>query len=341
MLLNKNDSPLYYDFEPNPRKLVMEIEVFQTELTKLVEQLYPILDLIGRYPGAPTYNKGPNVSAETIGLDGLSHTTSSLFEHSWSQSEEWWPSVDPAFYLGTLDRIQLRFDKTEDGSYQRAPELALSISLGEFGHFTMYFDRCYREFQLAAWTYTTNFEDHQTDCSVGYVSRTDEQLFPIDLLPVTSAGNESIFEGMTGLIIDTLTKRVAKVVNSPRIQRIRLNRAHADGLLKFDLADSWDMLPWISVNKHSAQLGEMGECPVSWDQLGPFDVIKIRTKTSDNTPMLTYTVILLGRKNVVQGFVQHENQKAEVMDNADDAASFWGILDQLIRGAHDLLATEL
>lgn len=48
MLLNKNGPPLFYDFETNPRKSAMEIEVFQTELIKLAEQLLPVLTLTGQ-----------------------------------------------------------------------------------------------------------------------------------------------------------------------------------------------------------------------------------------------------------------------------------------------------
>lgn len=316
----------------------MKIETFHTEIARLAAKLSPAIVLTGGLFESPRYG-GVDYPMD---LEELTQITASAFKENWNAGAPWWPTADPAFYLARCDRYQLRFTGDDGTHYQREPAISVAVPLGECGLFVMHFDRWWRHSpQLTAWTFISTFDDAQTNYSAGYAVHIDEKRQPLGNITKAVAGNPSIFEGTTELIISVLEDKIEKLISSPHTQRTLLNQAHAEGLEKFERIEGWRVLPWISVNEDSERMGPMSNPALHWVKQGPFDQIALTLCNEVGKIITSMSVILLHREKVVQYFKFDPDTGASLDTTPDDARKFWGELEQLAAQAHRLLSTEL
>lgn len=317
----------------------MKIETFHTEIARLAAKLSPAIVLTGELFESPRYG-GVD---QPMDLEELTQITASTFKENWNAGAPWWPTADPAFYLARCDRYQLRFTGDDGTHYQREPAISVAVPLGECGLFVMHFDRwwCHSP-QLTAWTFISTFDDAQTNYSAGYAVHIDEKRQPLGNITKAVAGNPSIFEGTTELIISVLEDKIEKLISSPHTQRTLLNQAHAEGLEKFEkLLNGWWMLPWISVNEDTERMEPIDNPALHWHKQGPFDQIALILSDEAGKIVTSMSAILLHREKVVKFFKFDPVTGASLNIVPEDAKNFWGELERLTLQARRLLSTEL
>lgn len=332
MLLNKNGSPLYYDFDLNHRKSAMNVTLFHDRLLPILAELNPLLER-GNFRDFQREAFGPKIFDMPYTFTALASATSEKLENYTGLD---WPKVSPKFKVIT-GGPQFTVKRPDNTNWQCNIELVLALPLGEeVGEFAVYYSHWMGEYVPVIWTYVAANDLHLS-AALAYTHGDRDAPSTV----CYHLGNEANFTATAEYILEQLNATVQEIAEDPHTQRVLLNRRHAEGLYKFKQAEGWQTLPWISVNEDSERMGPMNDSALRWYKQGPFDQIALTLRNEDNTIVTSMSAITLHRGKVVQFFKFDPNTGAALDPTPDDVGHFWDALDQLTMQANRLLAEDL